>query len=160
MGAQNRPCPSCRGDTTLEKVQEATGREDPLAVTLRGLPVLRCGEGHVHFTAVDFPLKLLEHLVKEDEKELPHAQKKGIIFKHFHCEDCNEELQAKPDHRHVFEVEMKMPDVAPFIVDLSMPVYKCGGCGKQQIHNLDELKEHTPGALARAFEAAGVQREA
>ncbi len=160
MNATHRPCPSCRGETTLEVVPEACGRDDPLEVTLRALPVLRCAGGHTHFVTIDFPLKLLEHLVREDEKELPAAEKKGLIFKHFLCADCGEELLPKPDHRHVFEVDLDLPDVVPFTVKLSMPVYRCGGCSKEQLHSLAEIQGHTPGALAKAFEAAEIAREA
>jgi DNA-directed RNA polymerase subunit RPC12/RpoP len=160
MSAEIRPCPTCRGEAELHSVTSASGREEPLAVTLRALPVQRCRHGHVHFTSVDFPLTVLEHLLKEDEKQLPAAEKKGFIFKKFQCAQCDRELLPEADHRHSFEVEMTLPDVKAFIVELSMPVYKCAQCGKEQLHSLDEIRDHTPGALARAFEAAGVAREA
>ncbi len=159
MKATNRPCPSCRAETTLGVVQDSSGQDDPLEVTLRALPVLRCAQGHTHFVTIDFPRKLLEHLVKEDERQLPAAEKKGLIFKHFLCADCGEELLPKPDHRHMFEVDLDLPDVAPFVVQLSMPVYRCSGCAKEQLHSLIEIQSHTPGALAKAFEAAGIARE-
>ena len=114
---------------------------------------------HTHFVSADFARQLLEHLVKEDEKQLPAAEKKGLIFKHFHCASCDQELLPKPDHRHVFEVELVLPDVAPFIVQLSMPVYKCAGCGMEQLHSLNEIQSHTPGALTKAFEEASIARE-
>ncbi len=159
MHATNRPCPSCRGETTLETVPDTSGQEDPLEVTLRALPVLRCPRGHTHFITIDFPIRLLEHLVTEDEKQLPAAEKKGLIFKHFLCADCGEELLPKPDHQHTFEVNLELPDVTPFVVRLSMPVYRCSGCAKEQLHSLAEIQGHTPGALAKAFEAAGIARE-
>jgi len=159
MDSTLRPCPSCRSDTTLSTVEDTSGRDDPLEVTLRGLTVMRCAQGHTHFVSREFPLKLLEHLVKEDEKQLPAAEKKGLIFKHFHCAACKTELLPKPDHRHAFEVDLSLPDVAPFVVALSMPVYKCPDCGKEQLHALDEIQGHTAGALTKAFEAAGIARE-
>lgn len=159
MSAENRPCPTCRGEAAPHTIESASGRDDPLGVTLHGLPVQRCPEGHTHFTSLDFPVKVLEHLVKEDEQQLPAAEKKGLIFKKFQCGDCSGELLPSPDHRHTFEVQMALPEEKPFTVELSMPVYRCGGCGKEQLHSLDEIRKHTPQALAKAFEAAGIARE-
>lgn len=160
MSAEIRPCPTCRGEAALHTIDTASGREDPLGVTLRALPVQRCEQGHTHFTSIEFPMTVLEHLVKKDEMQLPAAEKKGFIFKKFQCAQCNQELLPAADHRHSFEIEMTLPRVKPFIVELNMPVYKCAGCGKEQLHSLDEIRDHTPGALARAFEAAGIAREA
>jgi len=159
MSDSERPCPTCKSETERHRIDTARGLEDPLAVTVHGLPVLRCGEGHVHFVAMDYPLKLVEHLMKEDEPELPAADRKGLLFRKSVCHDCGAALEAEADHRHTFEVSVVLDDDPPVGVELSMPVYRCSGCGKQQLHSLDELREHTPGALAKAFESGGIARE-
>ena len=160
MSAQTRPCPTCRGETTAQPIDSMSGHEHPLQVTVRGMTVQRCAAGHTHFVAIDFPLTVLKHLVDEDEAALPAGEKKGLIFKHFHCQDCHQELAAKPDHRHTFSVQVALEGVDPFGVDLEMPVYRCPGCGKEQLHSLDEIREHTPAALAQAFQDGGIAREA
>lgn len=151
-------CRTCHTPTTLRKLEPATGDEKALGVTLHGLNVLVCANGHKHFLDADFPLKLLNHLREEDEVKLPAGQEKGVLmFKHFHCQDCGGELAPQPDHRHSFNVEPGLPEQPELRVDLTMAVYACTACGKEQMHSLSELRKLTPTALVHAFKAAGIQ---
>ena len=113
----------------------------------------------MHFVSRDFARILLRHLVDEDEAKLPAADRKGLFFKHFHCHDCPQELAPKPDHRHTFSVVTALGDVPPFGIDLVMPVYKCPGCGKEQLHTREDIRQHTAPALANAFHVGGIMRE-
>ncbi len=49
-----------------------------------------------------------------------------------------------------------MPEIDPIGVDLTMPVYRCSACGKEQLHSLKEIRKLTPEALAHAFQAADI----
>ncbi len=160
MDTPLRPCPTCHGETAPHVIESMRGEELPLAVTVRGMTVMRCADEHTHFVSIDFPLKVLNHLVEEDEATLPAGRKKGFIFKHFHCRECDHELAPKADHRHAFSAEVDIGIVTPFSVEFDMPVYKCPACGTEQLHSLDDIREHTPMALANAFRDAGIAREA
>ncbi|WP_418317141.1 hypothetical protein [Piscinibacter sakaiensis] len=150
-----RPCKTCQADTSTHRIDSASGEEKTLTVTVRNLTVLTCPNGHRQFIEAEFPQRLLDHLVQEDEAKLPAGDEKGVLmFKHFHCHDCGRELEPKPDHRHTFTVRPGMPDQPGLEIDLAMPVYHCTGCGKEQLHSLTELRKLTPAALAHAFKAA------
>jgi hypothetical protein len=58
------------------------------------------------------------------------------------------------DRPHTFHVDVEVPELPRFGVDLTLPVSHCSQCGRDQLHSLKELKSHTPAALAHAFKAA------
>ena len=158
-----KPCPLCadrKGEAAplqASTLAEFSGDEAPLQITLRGMPALRCAHGHTYFARPDFPLWLMQHLVEEDEAKLPAGDAKGLLFKRYACHDCGKDLAAKEDHRHSFHVPVTYPGIAPFSVGISMPVYRCTGCGKEQLHSLAELRKLTPAALVHAFKGAGIK---
>lgn len=149
-------CPECDGETEIRTVDTSEGRSDPLTVAIRNMPVAACSQGHRRFVRPEFAAQLLDHLTKEDEPGLPTGDEKGLIRKHYQCEDCGAELEAKPDHRHTFVVDVELPSLDVFQVELTMPVYRCTGCGKEQLHSLKEIRKHTPAALAHAFKSADI----
>jgi hypothetical protein len=118
------------------------------------MPVLECAQGHRLFALADFPLLLLDHLLEQDEPRLPVSQAKGMVFKHYNCSSCGGELVANDDQSHTFHVDVELPELPRFGVDLTLPVSHCSRCGRDQLHSLKELKTHTPAALAHAFKAA------
>lgn len=158
MADTYRACRTCHTATALRQLEPTTGGEKGLAVTVHGLNVLVCPNGHQQFLDAEFPLRLLNHLLEEDEAKLPAGDERGVLmFKHFYCQACGRELEAKPDHRHSFNIDPGLPDQADLRIDLTMAVYHCTGCGKQQLHSLAELRKLTPTALVHAFRAAGIQ---
>jgi hypothetical protein len=152
----SRTCARCKAETETTLVDVATGEAKPLAIAIHGMPVLACPKGHRQFVDSEFPRWLLEHLLKEDEARLPAGKETGMIFKHFNCSECGAELAPQPDHRHTFTADVSLQDLAPFKVELTMPVYRCQKCEKEQIHSLKEVWKHTPEALAHAFQAAEI----
>ncbi len=149
-------CNRCHADTEITIVNFADGEADPLRIRLKDLPLRACPEGHRQFVRPDFPAELLHHLTEEDEPALPAGEEKGLFIKKYLCESCGEALDPKPDHRHTFSLDIELDDLAPFGVDLSMPVYKCPACGREQLHSLKEVRKLTPAAMAHAFEAADI----
>ena len=152
-----RSCRTCHKPTEPQRLDAFTGEDGALAVTIHSLKLLTCPAGHKQFLRAEFPLELLNHLMQEDEPQLPAGDEKGLIFKHFFCHDCGQELKPKPDHRHSFSIQPGLADQSELRVDLTMAVYRCGGCGKEQLHSLKELHKLTPAALVHAFQAAGIQ---
>ncbi len=149
-------CNRCHAETKIAIISFADGEADPLRLRLKDFPLRECSEGHRQFVRPDFAAGLLQHLTEEDEPELPAGEEKGLIMKKYLCESCGEALEPKPDHRHTFSIDIKLEDLDPFGVDLSMPVYKCSACGKEQLHSLKEVRKLTPTAMAHAFEAADI----
>ena len=149
-----RRCPICKSETSPAKLPSATGAEPPLEVTLRGLPVLQCTQGHRLFALADFPLLLLDHLLEQDEPKFPVSQAKGLLVKHYSCSKCGSALGSGDDRPHTFHVDVELPELPAFAVDLTLPVSHCSQCGRDQLHSLKELKSHTPAALAHAFKSA------
>ena len=149
-------CNRCRAETEITIVNFADGEADPLRLRLKEFPLRACPEGHRQFVRPKFAVELLQHLTEEDEPGLPASEEKGLIMKKYLCESCGESLEPKPDHRHTFSIDIRLEDLDPFCVDLSMPVYKCSACGKEQLHSLKEVRKLTPAAMAHAFEAADI----
>jgi hypothetical protein len=61
------------------------------------------------------------------------------------------------DNRHSFHLTPGYEGQPRFRVEVSMPVFKCTGCGKEQVHSLAEVRKLTPAALVHAFKAAGIK---
>lgn len=152
----SRNCPQCRAETETMVVDTTAGEAKALAIAIHGMPVLVCPKGHRQFAQREFPRWLLEHLLEEEEAKLPAGKETGMIFKKFNCCDCGAELATESDHRHTYAVDVTLEDLAPIQVELTMPVYRCQNCEKEQIHSLNEVRKQTPEALAHAFQAANI----
>lgn len=151
-----RRCIQCRSETEVTAIDAAAGEAETLAIALKEMPVAACARGHRQFVHAEFPRQLVEHLLDEDEAKLPAGEEKGLLRKHYHCTGCGAELAPQPDHRHTFTVDVALAKLAPFRVELTMPVYRCPSCEKEQLHSLTEIRRYTPAALAQAFRAAGI----
>lgn len=156
MPLKPRRCPICKTETSSTRVDAATGDAAPLSVALHGLPVLECAQGHRLFAVADFPLLLLDRLLEQDVPKLPASAAKGLLFKRYHCSECGAGLDTGADQKHTFHVDVELPALPAFGVDLTLPVHRCGRCGRNQLHSLKELRSHTPAALAHAFKSAQI----
>ena len=63
-------------------------------------------------------------------------------------------------HRFDYALTLLYLDLAyqgapAFKAELDMPVYKCTGCGKEQLRSTKELQGHTAQAIAALNDAAG-----
>ena len=151
-----RPCTRCRGKTEPTVLESAGGEADSLAVQLRNMPVLTCKSGHRQFFDADFPRRLVERLMGEDESKLPAGEEKGLLRKRYHCGGCGAELAPQAERKETFPFDVALPQAAPFRVELTAPVYRCPTCSREQLHSLKELRSRTPAALAEAFRAADI----
>lgn len=151
-----RSCVRCRESTERAVLESVTGEAGTLALSLRGMPILTCSHGHRQFLDADFPRRLMEHLVDEDELRLPAGEEQGLLRKRYHCCACGAQLQAQADHRETFTLDLELDEAGPFRVELVAPVYRCPACAKEQLHSLKEVRKDTPAALSHAFKAAGI----
>ncbi|QJR15731.1 hypothetical protein [Usitatibacter palustris] len=155
--AAGKACPVCHTPLALIALADQVGEEKPMRITLSGMPALECEKKHRYFVHAEFPLWLMTHLVDEDEAKLPAGRAKGFLIKHYVCTECGKDLAPKEDHRHAFRARESYKSTPEFDVEISMPVFKCVGCGREQLHSLDEVRKLTPAALVQCFKAAGLK---
>lgn len=157
--ADSTKCRLCEAEMRLQSVGEVSGEQGTLKITFPQLPALLCPNGHKRFAVPEFPMLLLDHLAGEDEAGLPAGEKRGLIFKEYHCGACGAKLGGGNSQVRTFGFDVGFKDVPAFRVELTAPVYKCSACGREQLRSLGEIQELTPPAMAHAFRAAGLKPE-
>ena len=118
------------------------------------MPAARCIKGgHASPVDGDFMLWLI-HELKDREGVLPAGEEKGaLLFKKYLCA-CGKELAAKPQRRQSFPMDLSYEGYPAFKAELEMPLYKCSGCGKEQLRSVKEAPKHTAQAVAALNDAA------
>ena len=157
--AEANICRQCSAPMQLQSIGTVSGEDGILKVSVSDFPALVCERGHRHFIARDFPMKLLEKLADGEKTGLASSKKQGLLFKKYHCGKCGDPLGAEGEPRP-FGFEVTISDAPQMRVEFTLPVYKCAGCGEQQVRDYGEVEGHVPAALAHGFQAAGLQPEA
>ena len=129
-------CPMCSGTCELRTVPAVSGEDGNLKLTLRDLPVFQCAKNHKVPVHRDFMLWLIQEI---RAREAQVAAGKG----------------AKPERRQAYPYDLKYEDLAPFKLEIDLPLYKCAGCSKEQIRSAKELHGHVPAAMVGINDAAG-----
>ena len=144
-------CPNACQPATLPA---ASGEAGPLKLTLLDLPVFECAKKHRTPVHGDFMLWLIRE-VRARESQIAAGREEGMIFKKHLCGGCGKELAARPERRQAFPYELKYEDLAPFRLQVEMPLYKCAGCGKEQIRSTRDLHGRVAEAMAGINDEAG-----
>lgn len=152
-------CKQCDAEMHVQSIGSVSGEHGILKVTFPRLPALACPNGHKRFAMPEFPLRLLDHLAGEDEAQLAVGEKRGLIFKAYHCGACGAKLDAGDGQGKTFGFDIDLGDMPAFRVELPAPVYRCTSCGREQLRSLEEIQGLTPPAMAHAFQAAGIKPE-
>jgi hypothetical protein len=147
-----RSCNRCRSATGMTVLEPISGETKGLTVSVAGMPVLVCPQGHRQFTGAEFAIHLLETVLEKTAASVPAAGQQGRLIKHSICAECGVELHAKPDRDHTLALDVSLPEGAPFRVDLTLPVYRCGQCGTEQMHSRKEVRSQVATALGHAFQ--------
>jgi DNA-directed RNA polymerase subunit RPC12/RpoP len=135
---------------TLDRV---SAEDAPLKLTVTGMPAAKCAKGHAAPIDRDFMLWLIQEL-KIRGGSLAAGEAKGMVFKKYTCA-CGKELESKSEKRQSFPLDLAYQGAPAFKAELDMPVYKCTGCGKEQLRSTKELQGHTAQAIAALNDAAG-----
>ncbi|HEU4921733.1 MAG TPA: hypothetical protein VFT23_01515 [Burkholderiales bacterium] len=135
---------------TLDRV---SAEDAPLKLTVTGMPAAKCAKGHAAPIDRDFMLWLIQEL-KIRGGSLPAGEAKGMVFKKYICA-CGKELESKSEKRQSFPLDLAYQGAPAFKAELDMPVYRCTGCGKEQLRSTKELQGHTAQAIAALNDAAG-----
>ena len=136
------------------KILEPLSAEDkPLALRVTGMPAAKCPKGHAAPYDRNFMLWLI-HELKARAAALPGGEEKGMLLKKYLCA-CGSELAGKPEKRQAFPFDMAYEGAPAFKAEIDMPVYKCTGCGKEQLRSGKEVQKHAAQAIASLNDAAG-----
>ena len=147
-------CARCSGDCALQTLPSVSGQDGPLKLTMLEMPVFACPKNHMAPLHGDFMLWLIRE-IRARETEIAAGKEEGMIFKKHLCGACGKELASKPERRQAFPYELQYEDLAPFKLQIEMPLYKCAGCGKEQVRSTKDLHGHVPAAMVGINDSAG-----
>ena len=147
-------CGKCSAATELKTLPSVSAEDGPLKLTVLEMPVFACAKNHKLPVHRDFMLWLIQEL-RTRESQFAAGKEEGMIFKKHLCGACGKELAPKPERRQAFPHELKYEDLAPFKLEFEMPLYKCSGCGKEQIRSTKDLHGHVAQAIVGINDGAG-----
>jgi hypothetical protein len=146
-------CPRCSAVVEMKTLDKVSAEDAPLKLSVSGMPAAKCAKGHAAPIDRDFMLWLI-HELKARGASLPGAEEKGMLLKKYIC-GCGKELASKSERRQNFNFDLAYSSAPAFKADLEMPVYKCTGCGKEQLRSSKEMQKHAAQAIAALNDAAG-----
>ncbi len=147
-------CARCSGACALKVLPSVSAEEGPLKLTFLEMPVFACEKDHKTPVHGDFMVWLIQQ-IRAREPEIAAGKEEGMIFKKHLCGACGKALAPKPERRQAFPRELKYEDLAPFRLEIEMPLYKCTGCGKEQIRSTKDLHGLVPMAMVGINDSAG-----
>jgi DNA-directed RNA polymerase subunit RPC12/RpoP len=154
MNQKVKHCARCSGACEMKALGELTAEDAPMKLIVNGMPALVCPKDHKAPINNDFMLWLIQQL-RAFESQIPAGKEQGLLFKKYQCGSCGKELASKSDKRQSFPFSLSFEDSHSFTVGIDMPVYKCSGCGKEQVRSDKELHKHIPGATVALNDEAG-----
>jgi hypothetical protein len=150
-------CRQCSAAVEQVQARNASGEEGGVCIAFSVLPVFECANGHRRFLAVDFPVRLIETLRKSDSAfTTPAAAEKGLFKKRKLCPACGAGLPEAPGGQASAHAELALKE-GKVGVEVSVPVYRCPGCGKDASESRKALQGPVLKAAANAFRAASIQ---
>lgn len=150
-------CRQCNADTHATRVERVEGEDSGIRVALEGLTTVECTNSHKRFPTTEYPLQLIQALLKKDELvTAPFAVEKGLFRKHRHCPGCAKQLPGEATSTSSTRTEVALPDLPPVTVELAVPVYRCPGCGKEATLPEKDTARDIMQAVANAFRSANI----
>lgn len=152
-----KTCRQCGNEVALMRLERIEGENTGIRVEMEGLPAYSCARGHRRFLTPDFPMRLIEQLVKTDGVFTgAHAVKKGLLRKHYHCPGCGGELTSASETPATAKRKIEIQDGAAFEVGLTVPQFRCASCARDVLHPEEEMRGALMEAAATAFRAASI----
>lgn len=155
--AEGEPCPLCEGPLAARLLNEVSGDEAPMRLTLRRLPLLECAAQHRYFVGQGFSVWLLNSLVDRELPKIPAGVEKGLVFRKYACGECGGEIPSSGGDPMTFSSTLDWEDTIPFVVDITISAVTCPSCGREQSRSRAELAKLLPSALVHAFKTAGLK---
>ncbi len=128
-----------------------------MRLELRAFPVFSCEAPHRYFLGQKFPIWLLNALLDGELPKIPAGTEKGLLFKKYACGGCGAVLPSTGAEPLTYSSALAWNDTPGFAVDVTVPVYRCAGCGREQARSGAELAKLLPVALVHAFKVAGLK---
>jgi hypothetical protein len=153
-----KSCPRCSNAVQLAVLGAVSAEDGPLKISVEGMPAAKCAKGHAAPFDNEFMVWLI-HALKDHAGTLAAAEEKGMLFKKYVCA-CGGELAAKPERRQAFPVDLSPEGAPAFKGAIEMPLYKCGGCGKEMLRSRKQAQGHVAQAVATLNDAAGFPHSA
>jgi DNA-directed RNA polymerase subunit RPC12/RpoP len=147
-------CARCSSTSELKALPSVSAEDGPLRVTVLGMPVFDCAKNHKALVHADFLLWLIRE-IRAREGQIAAGKEEGLILKKHRCGDCGKDLAPKPERRQAFPYELKYEELAPFKLEIEMPLYRCAACGKEQIRSTKDLHGHVAQAMVGINDGAG-----
>jgi hypothetical protein len=147
-------CARCSGACEVKLLPSISAEDGPLKLSMVGMPVAACAKDHKAPVHGDFMIWLIQQ-IRAREPEIAAGKEEGMIFKKHLCGACGKPLAPKSERRQAYPLELKYEELAPFKVLVEMPLYKCTGCGKEQIRSTRDLHKHVPMAIVGINDSAG-----
>ena len=147
-------CAKCVSPCELKTLPSVDALDGSLKLTVLEFPIFACAKNHKLPVHRDFMLWLIQE-IRAREGQIAAGKEEGMIFKKHLCGDCGKDLAPKSERRQEFPYELKYEELAPFKVQIDMPLYKCTACGKEQIRSTKELHGHVAQAIMALNDAAG-----
>lgn len=157
MTDKHATCRQCRSAMTVQPVDPVFGEEGALKVVLMHMPAMICPNQHKRFVSADFARQLLDRVSGENMAQLPAAKAEGWLIKRYSCDGCGAKLDGGGGREESYDFSIAFPELPPMRIELTVPLEKCGACGREQVRNLVALRENLPAAMAHAFQAAGLR---
>lgn len=153
----SKPCSKCKEDMSKQILDPFHGEEGGLKLSVHQMPALICGQGHMRFIHIEFAAQLMDLMASPDTfGSIPSATKKGLLKKRYHCPRCDIELPALPTGQQTLEVLADLNKAEPFKVQVEVPVFECGGCGKASIHAAEETARLAFKAIDHAYRSIDI----
>ena len=147
-------CAKCVSPCELKTLPSVDALDGSLKLTVLDFPIFACGKDHKLPVHRDFMLWLIQE-IRAREGQIAAGKEEGMIFKKHLCGACGKDLAAKSERRRVYPYELKYEELAPFKVQIDMPLYKCSACGKEQIRSTRDLHGRVPAVMVGINDDAG-----
>lgn len=154
MSQKIKHCARCSSACEPKTLASVSGEAAPLKLTAHGMPALVCEKGHKAPIHADFMIWLIQEL-RQRESQFAAGKEQGMIFKKHLCGNCGKELASNSERRQAFPFDLTYESTPPFKIEIDLPLYKCSGCGKEQLRSAKDLHNHIPAAMVGINDAAG-----
>lgn len=139
-------CPACGHPATVDAVGEVAMADDGVTVSVQGLAVSRCGDGHVTVR----PDGAAERLSSEVGTRLLVAERRGLVRRRDHCGACGAVLVLPPRVTDTpVPTDLDGQVVTPIV---EAPMTRCPDCGLEQLP--PDVADRVDGLLRACVEEA------
>lgn len=156
MTQAHSTCRQCGENATLGALEELSGAAGTVELTIHRMPARICPQDHRHLPSPEFAARLMDYLGDAEHVGIPAAHRRGWFRKRSYCTGCQCELDATAAKVSTITIGVRLQDLAPFDVDLRLPVCACPHCGLEQTPDGKLYVDQVPVALVQAFKSAQV----